>query len=45
MPKMWVLKPEEFSFELQEFDGENVEWSWLYNRANVELWYEKMNGA
>ena len=31
MPNEWVLKPWDFSFELQEFDGENFEWSWLYN--------------
>ena len=29
MSNEWVLKPWDFSFELQEFDGMNVEWSWL----------------
>ena len=37
MPNDWVLKPWDFPFDLQEFDGENIEWSWLYNCANVEL--------
>ena len=43
MPKDWVLKPWNFSFELQEFDGENVEWSWLYNCAKVDLWNDERN--
>ena len=45
MPKDWVLKPWDFPFNLQEFDGENVEWSWLYNCAKVELWDVNRNGA
>ena len=45
MPNDWVLKPWDFPFELQEFDGQNVEWSWLYNCAKVELWNENRNGA
>ena len=39
------LKPWDFSFKLQEFDGYNVEWSWLYNCAHVELWNENTNKA
>ena len=45
MPKIWVLKPQDFVFDLEEFNGENVEWSWLYNCSKVELWYENQNGA
>ena len=44
MPNDWVLKPWDFPFDLQEFDGENVEWSWLYNCAKVELWHENRDG-
>jgi hypothetical protein len=44
MPKDWVLRPTDFPFELCEFDGENVEWSWLYNCAKVELWNEHKKG-
>jgi hypothetical protein len=45
MSNDWVLKPWDFPFELQEFDGQCVEWSWLYNCAKVELWNEHKNGA
>ena len=45
MPKDWVLKPWDFSFKLQEFDGEKVEWTWLYNCAKVELWHDNRNEA
>jgi len=45
MPKDWVLRPTNFPFELLEFDGQCVEWSWLYNRAKVELWNEEMDGT
>ena len=45
MPNVWVLRPEDFPFKLLEFDGENAEWSWLYNCAKVELWNENRNGA
>ena len=45
MPNVWLLKHEDFPFELQEFDGENVEWRWLYNCTKVELWNENRNGT
>jgi hypothetical protein len=45
MSNEWVLKPEDFPFEFQEFGGENIEWSWLYNYANVELWNDNRTGA
>ena len=45
MPNEWVLKPWDFPFELQEFDRENVQWSWVYNCANVELSNENRIGA
>ena len=45
MPNNWVLKPWDFPFELQKFDGQCVEWSWLYNCTKVELWNENKNGA
>jgi hypothetical protein len=44
MPNHWVLRPTDFPFKLCEFDGENVEWSWLYNCAKVELWNEYKKG-
>jgi len=44
MPTDWVLKPWDFPFALQEWDGENVEWSWLYNMAKVQLWHDNRNG-
>jgi hypothetical protein len=45
MPKNWVLKPSDFPFELKEFEGQCVDWSWLYNCAKVELWNDNINGT
>ena len=45
MPKIWMLKPQDFVFNLEEFNGENVEWSWLYKCSKVELWHENKNGV
>jgi hypothetical protein len=44
MPNNWVLRPTDFPFKICEFDGENVEWSWLYNCARVEPWNEHKEG-
>ena len=36
--------PDDFPFDLHEFDGENVEWSWRYNCSKVQLWSENADG-
>ena len=35
MPTHLVYNPENFPFDLHEFDGDNVEWSWKYNCSKV----------
>ena len=37
IPTHLVHNPDDFSFDLHEFDGENVEWSWKYNCSKVQL--------
>jgi hypothetical protein len=44
MPKHWVYRPQDFPFELREYDGQNVEWSWRYNVSKVQLWMENEDG-
>ena len=44
MPTHLVYNPENFSFDLHEFDGENIEWSWKYNCSKVQLWSENADG-
>ena len=44
MPTHWVYNINDFPFELREYDGENVEWSWRYNCSKVQLWCENEDG-
>ena len=44
MPTHLVYNPDDFSFDLHEFDGKNVEWSWKYNCSKVQLWSENADG-
>ena len=44
MPTHLVHNPKNFLFDLHEFDGENVEWSWKYNCSKVQLWSENADG-
>ena len=44
MPTHLVHNLDDFLFNLHEFDGENVEWSWKYNCSKVQLWSENADG-
>ena len=44
MPTHLVYNPENFRFDLHEFDGENIEWSWKYNCSKVQIWSENADG-
>ena len=37
MPTHLVHNPDDFPFNLHEFDSKNVEWSWRYNYSKVQL--------
>ena len=43
MPTHLVYNPNDFPFDLHEFDGKNVEWNWEYNYSKVQLWSENIN--
>ena len=43
MPTHLVYNLDDFLFDLHEFDGENVEWSWRYTYSKVELWSDNAN--
>ena len=43
MPTHLVHNPNDFRFDLHEFDGENVEWSWRYNCSKIQLWSNNAN--
>ena len=44
MPIHLVHNLDDFPFDLHEFDGENVEWSWKYNCSKVQLWSKNIDG-
>ena len=44
MPIHLVHNPDKILFDLHEFDGENVEWSWKYNYSKVQLWSKNIDG-
>ena len=44
MPTHLVYNLKNFPFDLREFVGENVEWSWKYNCSKVQLWSENADG-
>ena len=44
MPTHLEYNPDNFPFDLYEFDSENVEWSWKYNYSKVQLWSKNADG-
>ena len=44
MPTHLVHNPKDFSFDLHEFDGENVEWSWKSTYSKFQLCSKNADG-